>query len=443
MRKILSSKTNSIYYRFLKLMVLAFFAAFFFFFLLNKGGTIILNSYFAKSDYMERENQKKFDAFKNYVSENELSTEDTDIMSEWVSEQSVVWIQLYRDHILLFDSQFPYMRANPEFHVKGKYYEWEWYRILDFKDGPAQVFITGIYTKRYFDYALIIEFFLSLLLFTGIVMAGIRSPMKYIKKLSSEIEILESGNLDYRITIIGNDEITVLAKGLDNMRKSIHDQIRQEAELIQINQSMISSLSHDLRTPLTSLLIYTEILKSEIDASRVQMQQWVCKIDEKAQQIKGMADSILEYSLQKKVFEPISKEQQSFHSAFYDALSEIFICLDQKGFHIQTALTWENREVCIDPKYITRILDNISSNITKYASYEIPVRITSFYHTDCGGFLFENPKRHDTSQVDSTGIGVPNIRTMMEEMGGSCEVEETETAYRIKLSFHYAKPSAL
>ena len=76
--------------------------------------------------------------------------------------------------------------------------------------------------------------------------------------------------------------MAVLAKGLDSMRESIRDKISQEAELIRLNQSMITGLSHDLRTPLTALLIYTEILKNEIDADRKQMQKWVLKIDEKA-----------------------------------------------------------------------------------------------------------------------------------------------------------------
>ena len=56
-------------------------------------------------------------------------------------------------------------------------------------------------------------------------MAGIRSTMKYIRTLSAEIGILEGGNLDYRITVTGSDEMAVLAKGLDSMRESIRDKI--------------------------------------------------------------------------------------------------------------------------------------------------------------------------------------------------------------------------
>lgn len=227
-------KTNSIYYRFLKLLALAFVTAALFFLLLNQGGEKLLDYYFTKTNYMERENARRYNDLRDYVKKNKLSTEDTDRLAEWVRRQEVVWMQMYRDHILLYDSQFPYMKANPEYHVTGQFYEWNGYEMIDFQDGEALVFLTGMYTYQFFNYALIVEFLLSFLLFTGIIMAGIRSTMKYIRTLSAEIGILEGGNLDYRITVTGSDEMAVLAKGLDSMRESIRDKISQEAELIRL-----------------------------------------------------------------------------------------------------------------------------------------------------------------------------------------------------------------
>lgn len=430
---------KTLYYRFLKLLVLALLASSLFFFLLNRGGSVLLQSYFTKTDYMERENQKRVETFKSFVKKRNLSSADTDKLSRWVERQSVVWMQIYRDHILLYDSQFPYMASNPKYHVEGRFYEWDSYETVDFKDGPAQVFLTGMYTYQFYNCALLVEFFLSFLLFIGIIMAGIRKTMKYIRKLSGEIGILEGGNLDYRITVRGDDELAVLARGLDNMRESIRNQIGQEADLIRLNKAMITSLSHDLRTPLTALLIYTEIIKNEVDDGNQQLKRWVYKIDDKAHQIKDMADCILEYTLKKKTSDPADVREESFRSAFYDALSETCICLTQKGFEVRAALSWEDKKVCIDPKYVNRILDNISSNIIKYASPKSPVRITSFCQDDCCGFLFENEKQKDISQVESTGIGVCNIREMMEEMGGSCQVEDGDEVYRIRVIFTLAK----
>ena len=56
---------------------------------------------------MERENARRYNDLRDYVKKNKLSTEDTDRLAEWVRRQEVVWMQMYRDHILLYDSQFP------------------------------------------------------------------------------------------------------------------------------------------------------------------------------------------------------------------------------------------------------------------------------------------------------------------------------------------------
>ena len=165
------------------------------------------------------------------------------------------------------------------------------------------------------------------------------------------------------------------------------------------------------------------------------MQKWVLKIDEKAHQIKDMADCILKYSLLKKAAGPTALRQEPFRSVFYDSLSELCVCLEQKGFEVRPSLAWEDREICADSKYITRILDNICSNIIKYASCGDPIRIESFYQTDGCGLVFENKKSANQTQAESTGIGVRNIREMMEEMGGCCEAEETSEDYRIRLTF--------
>ena len=60
-------KTNSIYYRFLKLLALAFVTAALFFLLLNQGGEKLLDYYFTKTNYMERENARRYNDLRDYV----------------------------------------------------------------------------------------------------------------------------------------------------------------------------------------------------------------------------------------------------------------------------------------------------------------------------------------------------------------------------------------
>jgi len=79
--------------------------------------------------------------------------------------------------------------------------------------------------------------------------------MDYILQLSKEIQILEGGSLEYAITVKGKDELSKLAEGIEGMRKSFKRMIRKETEIVRENQKIVTEMSHDLRTPITSVML--------------------------------------------------------------------------------------------------------------------------------------------------------------------------------------------
>ena len=96
---------------------------------------------------------------------------------------------------------------------------------MELGDGEAAVFLRGFYVYHFYTYAFIVEIILSSCVFVLIVLAGIQKTIRYIRRLQSEIEILEGGDLDYSITVSGRDELASLAAGLDAMRVSLKEQM--------------------------------------------------------------------------------------------------------------------------------------------------------------------------------------------------------------------------
>lgn len=238
-----------------KLLVIAFCISAVFFTLIHAGGEALTRIYLKRTHYTQKENERRIGELEAFVRKNRITPDQSAMLTKWVDRQRVVWLQIYRDNTLLYDSKYSDIEQDTEYYIKNDYSEWEPSRQVEFQDGMADVFLYGMYTYQFLNIALVVELLLSFLLFLGIVMAGIHRSMSYIKRLSSEIEILEDGNLDYPVTVLGKDELAVLANGIDNMRRSVKTRIRQEKELMKINQAMITGLSHDLRTPLTSLMI--------------------------------------------------------------------------------------------------------------------------------------------------------------------------------------------
>lgn len=98
---------------------------------------------------------------------------------------------------------------------------------------------------------------------------------------------------------------------------------------------MITSLSHDLRTPLTSLLIYTEILRKSGCSDANTLKKCLDKIESKAHQMKEMADHILEYSMGRREGGPNMGHPRLFQTVSYDEISEMCAYPEQRGYQVQ------------------------------------------------------------------------------------------------------------
>ena len=429
-------KRDSIYVQLLKLLVLAGVLSGLFFLLSNWAGDTLLNWFYVNSNYEEKKNETYIGRLQEYVAQNQLSTEDTKELTDWVKRQRVVTLQIYRNGILVYDSEYPGQDMEAE-QIEAGDYDWTVYYPVQFSDGKAEISIYGMYFYQFYNYALIAEILLSFVLFVGIVMLGIRYKIRYIRKLSSEIGILEGGDLDYEITVTGRDELAALARGLDDMRNSFRDKVRQEAHLVAANQKMITEMSHVLRTPLTTVMLYTEILKKRQVRSEEQFWEYIDKIDQKTHRMKQLTDHLFEYALVAGETEVNLEEPEPFDAVFYDLLSETCVYLEQSGFQTELEFAWKKETIRVNTEYIIRVLDNITSNLVKYADPAFPVCIRSDHTEKAAGIVFENVSRKLEKKTDSTGIGLENIKKMMERMNGTCATEEKEECFRIKLIFPY------
>ena len=211
------SKKNSIYFQLLRQLILSAVISVAVFAGMDYGVSYLINSYFENSQYVEGQNKKYAQKLQKYVDMQGLSMKDGEALSRWVKRQNILYVQIYKDNILVFDSAYPEEEIWEE-EIAARDYELDYHSSVDFSDGTGEVYMIGGYAYQYYNYALAGELLLCFGLFLVLVLYGIRRKMDYILQLRDEIEILEGGSLDYPITIKGKDELTALASGLDNMR---------------------------------------------------------------------------------------------------------------------------------------------------------------------------------------------------------------------------------
>ena len=134
------------------------------------------------------------------------------------------------------------------------------------------------------------------------------------------------------------------------------------------------------------------------------------------------------------------EEPETVQSIFEDYLSEFCVFLQYNGFCIETErIKWKSVMVCINSDYLGRIMNNLISNIEKYAAKDKPIELEVLYTDTYVELGFRNKIIKPNPYVKGTGIGLKNIELMMEQMKGFSMVEIIEDIYYIKLSFLIAR----
>jgi len=393
-----------------------------------------LDRYLEESSYLEEAEGDMVQELQDYVIENGIRTSDTTLLSSWVKKNSIVYLEIYRGDLLVYVSD---KTENEDFYedLEVPYYRESYYEVL-FADGAAEVFLTGAFAYRYQMYVMVGEILASFLVFLVCFIWGVRKRISYIQELHQEIGIMEGGCLDHPILVKGKDELAELAEGLNQLRQSLKENIEKEQELRQENQNLIVGMAHDLRTPLTALTVYIQVMQSEVCDSQEEREYYLKKMMAKAVQMKELSDRLFECSqIGDRKKEEILEEPRLFQSVFEDCLSEMAMFLENQGYMVEADLEWKREKIRVRMDYIGRIVDNLGMNLVKYADAGEPVYLKTVYEKGMAGIEICNRVREFQEGIASTKIGLENVRAMMSDMGGSCEEETGGGIYRIRILF--------
>ena len=405
-----------------------------------------LESYVYSSDFLSNVTEKRVNDLQEYVTENQVSATDSQALSQWMRGKPLTLMEIYRSNVLVYSSYASYSLAveGGDFTwtaTEGEEtptYDWISYYTVDFADGQAEVVLYSNDLYRYSTYATIAEILLCAALFLLGFLVAFQRTVSYMRQISLEIQAMEGGDLGRPITVRGNNDLTALAESLDAMRLAFRTQQELEASTYAANQALISQMSHDLRTPLTTLLIYTEILRYGKYQGEEQLRGYLDKIDEKAQQIKQLAENLLEYSLASQNREVEMEPPAPAAGIFQPLLQETATFLEQYGYTFQWDLAFGEGKVAVHTPYLRRILDNLSSNILKYASLQEPVFIQAREQEGTLVFSFRNALKEREGPTEGTCVGLSSVDAMMGKMGRSSHAEQTGKTFQITLVFPLA-----
>ena len=228
-----------------------------------------------------------------------------------------------------------------------------------------------------------------------------------------------------------NEELRLLRK--ERLRYQQGDRELKEA---------VVNVSHDLRTPLTALSGYVELLKGE--ALSPAGQRYLSQIEDRAQAMKSMTEELFRYSLAAEET-ALTLEPVDLRAAVEEALLSFYGAFQQKGVAPQLSLPQGPVTRQLDKAALSRVLGNILTNALKYSPGELAVALSP-----AGVLTFSNPApgldpvsagrlfhRFYTveSSAQSTGLGLSIARELTQRLGGTISARWESGRLQVELTF--------
>lgn len=292
----------------------------------------------------------------------------------------------------------------PLYSLQNDFEQYSFNRLISgsvkFKDGEGIVYVSSMHLLKYVKYYFYVALFVSLLIFFLPTFIFIKRKVKYINILKQEVLNMSQGDLSHAMTIMSHDELAILAQEMDTLRITLASNYQNEARIKESHQEMITYLSHDLRTPLTALRGYLDILCLHCYKDEKQMDHYLNSCIEKTEQIKDLSNKTFEYSLVYNddlipSLETISSE------SFIQYIEEHLEYLELEGFKIEKEITISSVQLQLDLSMMKRMMDNICSNIQKYARKEQPIYLQISIEKGNLKIVFENEKKEINHEVES------------------------------------------
>jgi len=251
--------------------------------------------------------------------------------------------------------------------------------------------------------------------------------LAYIRKITESIHVMQKGQKDTRVELVGNNELTELAEAVNYLSETEQKLKEKEKRLNEEREELIRTLSHDIRTPLTSIMSYTELFAAREDLTEEQ-REYLSLVSKKSLQIKELTDILLDGG---------KRETERFEDArlLFRQLAGEFEDELEEGFSLSITLAPTPAfSGSFDVGELQRIFDNLISNIRKYAEPEEPVTLT-ISKTDTGIVICQsNGIRKDRSQAESYRMGLNSIRRIAHNYGGTVEVTDEDGTFTINIT---------
>ncbi len=365
--------------------------------------------------------------------------------------QNADFSDVYPDYYFLFLTEDTYLTEETyqEFYKEVYQYPLEFYNnslshSIKFADVEGIAIIVLKDTKFIYRLYIISACILTLIIFFFISTRLFKPIIAYIGKIEKGIHIIAQEDMLYKIPVVGENELSRLADDINHMGAMLHEKQEKDKRTELSKKILITNVSHDLRTPLTSILGYIGLIKENMMPSD-KSYEYVSIAEKNSLRLEKLINDLFMYS--KLVSNDVSLNMVDI---------EVNVILRQiielKKYIVHFDALPEKAFITVDVNQFHRMIDNLLDNAEKYRSLNsdislkamviadnVLITISNKTDFDLTGKMEFLTKRLYTADMDkkteSTGLGLSIVNELTTQMGGRFEIDYVNHTFTGKLIF--------
>ncbi|KGR79361.1 MFS domain-containing histidine kinase [Ureibacillus manganicus] len=274
--------------------------------------------------------------------------------------------------------------------------------------------------------------------------------MGYLNRIVKQTEDMAEGRLTTDIKVKGKSPLAQHAKNLNRLREGVKKSMIEQAKSERLKTELITNVSHDLRTPLTSIITYTDLLKNP-DITEDERKRYIDVLDKKSARLKTLIEDLFEVSKMASGNIELSKQRVDLTQLFKQAIGEHDESFKEIGLDLKVSTPEQQLYAYVDGQKIWRVLDNLVVNALKYSlkgsrvyltlkqngrDAEFTVKnISSYELGDHVEELTERFKRADASRhTDGSGLGLAIAQSIVDLHNGRMSIEVDGDLFKVTVT---------
>ncbi|MDR7079437.1 signal transduction histidine kinase [Neobacillus niacini] len=273
--------------------------------------------------------------------------------------------------------------------------------------------------------------------------------VKRFTAIQEGVERIKDGDILHIIDVDGKGEFAKLASNINSITDGLKKAVNSELKSERLKTELITNVSHDIRTPLTSIITYVDLLKTERDPAKVE--QYIEVLDQKSKRLKILTDDLFDAAKASSGSIPVQLEQIDIISLISQGLGEVNDKIEDLGLAFKFNHPKDKVYITADGKLLWRSIENVLSNIFKYAlngsrvyidiedaGNEILLtfkNISAYELNISADELMERFKRGDESRTSSgSGLGLSIAKSLIEIQKGKFIIQVDGDLFKTMIS---------